>query len=194
MKLGSLFDGSGTCPLAAEMLDIDPVWASEIEPYPIEVTKSQFPFMKHLGDITAIDGTKIEPVDIITFGSPCQDLSIAGKQAGLIEGQRSNLFFQAMRIIREMRESTDGKYPRFAVWENVPGAFSSNKGRDFLAVLQAFCDIAGERDHVPEPPKCKWGGVRNDCGRRLQPCLENPGQPILGSPRETQKGVPCCGF
>ena len=151
MKLGSLFDGSGTCPLAARMCGIEPVWASEIEPYPIRVTQKNFPGMRHLGDIKQIDGAKIEPVDVITFGSPCQDLSTAGKQAGLIDGERSSLFFEAIRIIREMREATDGKYPRYAVWENVPGAFGSNRGRDFLAVLRAFADVAGDGDNVPAP-------------------------------------------
>lgn len=159
MKLGSLFDGSGTCPLAATMCGIDLVWASEIEPYPIKVTTKNFPQMKHLGDITLIDGKEIEPVDIITFGSPCQDLSIAGKRAGIHEGQRSSLFFHAIRIIKEMREKTNGKYPRYAVWENVPGAFSSNQGRDFLAVLQAFVEIVGGCN-VPEPAvkqgKLQW--------------------------------------
>lgn len=151
MKLGSLFDGSGTCPLAARMCGIEPVWASEIEPYPIRVTQKNFPGMQHLGDIKQIDGAKIEPVDVITFGSPCQDLSTAGKQAGLIDGERSSLFFEAIRIIREMREATNGKYPRYAVWENVPGAFGSNRGRDFLAVLRAFADVAGDDDDVPTP-------------------------------------------
>lgn len=151
MKLGSLFDGSGACPLAARMCGVEPVWASEIEPYPIRVTKKNFPGMRHLGDIKQIDGAKIEPVDVITFGSPCQDLSTAGKQTGLIDGERSSLFFEAIRIIREMREATDGKYPRYAVWENVPGAFGSNRGRDFLAVLRAFADVAGDGDDVPEP-------------------------------------------
>ena len=151
MKLGSLFDGSGTCPLAARMCGIEPVWASEIEPYPIRVTKKNFPGMRHLGDIKQIDGAKIEPVDVITFGSPCQDLSTAGKQAGLIDGERSSLFFEAIRIIREMREATNGKYPRYAMWENVPGAFGSNRGRDFLAVLCAFAGVAGDGDDVPAP-------------------------------------------
>jgi DNA (cytosine-5)-methyltransferase 1 len=114
---------------------IEPVWASEIEPWPILVTQKWFPTMKHLGDITKIDGRTIEPVDIITFGSPCQDLSVAGKQKGL-EGERSGLFMDAVRIIRGMREATNGEYPRFAVWENVPGAFSSNKGQDFRSVLE----------------------------------------------------------
>lgn len=127
MTLGSLFDGSGGFPLAASMCGIEPVWASEIEPYPIRVTTKNFPHMKHLGDIRKIDGKEIEPVDVITFGSPCQDLSVAGKQRGLA-GERSGLFMEAVRIIREMREKSYGNYPAFAVWENVPGAFSSNKG------------------------------------------------------------------
>ena len=154
MTLGSLFDGSGTCPLAATMCGITPVWASEIEPYPIRVTKNNFPEMKHLGDITKINGAEIEPVDIVTFGSPCQDLSVAGTQKGLIAGKRSSLFFEAIRIIMEMREATHGKYPRYGVWENVPGALSSNQGRDFLAVLRAFVEAAGgDGDNVPEPAR-----------------------------------------
>lgn len=154
MTLGSLFDGSGTFPLAAAMCGITPVWASEIEPYPIRVTQKNFPRMKHLGDITQINGAEIEPVDIVTFGSPCQDLSEAGAQKGLVDGKRSRLFFDALRIICEMREATNGKYPRYAVWENVPGAFSSNKGRDFLAVLRAFVEAAGGHDtDVPEPAR-----------------------------------------
>lgn len=110
MTLGSLFDGSGTCPLAAAMCGITPVWASEIEPYPIRVTQKNFPRMKHLGDITQINGAEIEPVDIVTFGSPCQDLSVAGTQKGLIDGKRSSLFFEAIRIIMEMREATHGRW------------------------------------------------------------------------------------
>lgn len=154
MTLGSLFDGSGTCPLAAAMCGITPVWASEIEPYPIRVTRKNFPSMRHLGDITKISGAEIEPVDIVTFGSPCQDLSEAGAQKGLVEGERSSLFFDAIRIICEMREATNGKYPRYVVWENVPGAFSSRSGRDFLEVLRAFVEAAGgKRADVPEPAR-----------------------------------------
>ena len=162
-KLGSLFDGSGGFPLGGAMFGIEPVWASEIEKYPISVTTARFPNMKHLGDVTKINGAEIEPVDIITFGSPCQDLSIAGKQAGLQGGDRSSLFFEAIRIIKEMRkhDRDTGRpdkllRPRFAVWENVPGAFSSNKGRDFQAVLQAFCEIKGENVHVPFPDRGGW--------------------------------------
>lgn len=106
--------------------------------------------MQHLGDITGIDGGGIEPVDVITFGSPCQDLSIAGKRAGLA-GERSNLFLEAVRIIREMRCKTDGKYPAFAVWENVPGAFSSNKGEDFRRVLQELAALCDDTVHIPRP-------------------------------------------
>ena len=156
MTLGSLFDGSGGFPLAGAMNGMTPVWASEIEPYPLRVTAARFPGMKQLGDVTRIDGASIDPVDVITFGSPCQDLSVAGKQAGIHDGERSSLFFEAVRIIREMRGATNGKYPRFAVWENVPGAFSSNKGADFRAVLQALCEVGGEAVPVPEPPKRKW--------------------------------------
>ena len=156
MTLGSLFDGSGGFPLAGAMNGMTPVWASEIEPYPLRVTAARFPGMKQLGDVTKIDGAAIEPVDVITFGSPCQDLSVAGKQTGIHDGKRSSLFFEAVRIIREMRGATNGKYPRFAVWENVPGAFSSNKGADFRAVLQALCEIADLGVSVPEPPKGKW--------------------------------------
>lgn len=170
-KLGSLFDGSGTCPLAATLCGIEPVWASEIETYPIRVTTARFPGMQHLGDITKIDGAAIPPVDIITFGSPCQDLSVAGRRAGLQEGERSSLFYEAIRIIREMRAATNGKYPRFAVWENVPGAFSSNKGQDFRCVIEAFLSLAESRlpTSVPVPESGRWprAGVALDNGFSL---------------------------
>ncbi|MDY4413845.1 MAG: DNA cytosine methyltransferase, partial [Ruminococcus sp.] len=102
MTLGSLFDGSGSFPMAGLLSGIVPVWASEIEPFPIRVTTKRLSFVKHLGDINKINGAETEPVDIITFGSPCTDLSIAGKRAGL-NAERSGLFFQAVRIIKEMR-------------------------------------------------------------------------------------------
>ena len=157
MKLGSLFDGSGGFPLAGVLCGIEPVWASEIEPYPLKVTAERFPNMKQLGDVTKVDSSVVEPVDIITFGSPCQDLSTAGKQAGIHEGRRSSLFFEAIRIIKEMRDATTNEFPRFAVWENVPGVFSSNKGEDFRAVLQALCEVRDENGvSVPEPPKGGW--------------------------------------
>ena len=112
--------------------------------------------MKHLGDISKIDGAKIEPVDIITFGSPCQDLSLAGKRAGINEGTRSGLFMEAVRIIKEMREATNGQYPTFALWENVPGAFSSNHGEDFRLVLEELIKIVEPPASVPPVPKRGW--------------------------------------
>jgi len=151
LTLGSLFDGIGGFPLAAVMNGITPVWASEIEPAPISITKNRFPEMKHLGDIIKIDGSEIEPVDIITFGSPCQDLSVAGKREG-IEGERSGLFMEAIRIIEEMRYATNRIQPRFAVWENVPGAFSSNNGEDFRFVLQEIANIGKDGISIPRPP------------------------------------------
>ena len=123
LTLGSLFDGSGGFPLAGILAGIRPIWSSEIEPFPIRVTEKRLPFMKHYGDIGSLNGAEIEPVDIITFGSPCQDMSIAGKREGL-EGSRSSLFYEAIRIVKEMREATDGRYPKYIVWENVTGAFS----------------------------------------------------------------------
>lgn len=220
MKLGSLFDGIGGFPLAATMLGIEPVWASEIEKFPIAVTKERFPSMKHLGSVCDIKGAEVEPVDIITFGSPCQDLSVAGKRAGMGEGTRSGLFSEAVRIIKEMRdaniwverrsnsemgnggcpvntESTGGlcgnlrntndvgsKYgtgdnaaiesastqhgiysnnggknercPRYAIWENVPGAYSSNGGEDFRAVVESLAKVAEETVSIPLPQDGKW--------------------------------------
>lgn len=156
MKLGSLFDGSGTCPLAASAVGIVPAWASEIEPFPKAITESRFPNMVHLGDITKMDGGKIEPVDVITFGSPCQNLSIAGNRKGL-EGEESSLFLEAVRIIREMRVATNGRYPQIAMWENVTGAFSSNKGSDFNRVVEELCKICDPDADVPRPPNGRWG-------------------------------------
>ena len=163
LTLGSLFDGSGGFPLGGLLAGITPLWASEIEPFPIRVTTKRLPDVKHLGDINSIHGDEIEPVDIITFGSPCTDMSVAGKRAGL-GGQQSCLFYQAIRIIKEMRCVTDGKYPRFIVWENVPGAFSSNKGEDFKAVLEAVCSVKGGDIPLPEPPKGKWASAGNIVG------------------------------
>ena len=155
LTLGSLFDGSGGFPLGGLLAGITPVWASEIEPFPIRVTTKRLPFMKHYGNISAMDGGKIEPVDIITFGSPCQDMSVAGRRDGL-DGSRSCLFYEAVRIIKEMRCATDGRYPRYIVWENVPGAFSSNKGEDFKAVLEAVIGIAEPETEVSMPEKARW--------------------------------------
>ena len=155
LTLGSLFDGSGGFPLGGLISGITPLWASEIEPFPIRVTTKRLPQMKHYGDVSAQNGADLPPVDIITFGSPCQDMSVVGKRSGL-DGERSSLFYQAVRIVKEMRCKTNGKYPRFVVWENVQGAFSSNKGEDFRAVLSSLCKIKREDYAVPELPNGKW--------------------------------------
>lgn len=168
MKIGSLFDGSGGFPLAASMFGIEPIWLSEVEPYPIAVTKNRFPQAKHLGDMSKVNGAEIEPVDIITFGSPCQDLSIAGTRSGLKHKSngdetttRSGLFMEAIRIIKEMREKTNGIYPRFAIWENVPGAFSSNKGQDFKTVIEEFVKV--REPEAPALPMPEKGWPYADC-------------------------------
>lgn len=162
-KLGSLFDGSGGFPLSGSLCGIEPRWAAEVEPYPIAVTRTRFPNMHHLGDISKVSGADIEPVDIITFGSPCQDLSVAGKRAGLKhaangddETTRSGLFMEAVRIIKEMREATNGLYPRFALWENVPGAFSSNKGEDFRIVCEELIKVVEPSASMPSVPQKGW--------------------------------------
>lgn len=154
LTLGSLFDGSGGFPLAGLINGVVPLWASEIEPFPIRVTTKRLPFMRHIGDISHVNGAELAPVDIITFGSPCQDMSVAGRRAGL-DGAKSSLFYQAVRVIKEMREKTNGTKPRYIVWENVPGAFSSNKGDDFRAVLQAICSLK-DGEEVPVPRPAKW--------------------------------------
>lgn len=167
LRLGSLFDGIGGFPLAAVQNGIEPVWASEIEDFPIQVTRQRFPDMLHVGDITRLKGAELPPVDIVTGGSPCQDLSLAGKRAGLA-GERSGLFMEQIRIIKEMRQADEKRkrengaddalpiLPRFMVWENVPGAFSSAGGGDFRAVIEETCRIADSSLSVPGPPSGRW--------------------------------------
>jgi len=155
MTLGSLFDGIGGFPYVGLLHGIKPLWASEILPQAISVTMKHFPNMEHVGDLTQLNGADLPPVDIITFGSPCQDLSTAGRRAGL-DGERSSLFYEAIRIIDEMRDATNGQYPKYAVWENVPGALSSGKprGSDFRAVLEAFT-----KTKVPMPDSGGWANA-----------------------------------
>ena len=154
MTLGSLFDGIGGFPLAAVHCGGVPVWASEIEPFPMRVTKLRFPDMIHVGDITKLDGAKLPPVDVICGGSPCQDLSVAGLRKGLA-GERSGLFMDQVRIVKEMRAederrgvSDDFIRPRYLVWENVPGAFSSANGEDFRAVIEEIVHIKDSTCHL----------------------------------------------
>lgn len=153
MTLGSLFDGIAGFPLAAERQGIKTVWISEIEANCIEIAKRHFPDAENLGDITEIDGGSIPAVDIISFGSPCQDLSVAGGQKGL-DGARSGLFMEAVRIVREMRKKTNGEYPKYIIWENVAGAFSSNKGEDFRRVLEEITE-----SNIPMPKSGKWANA-----------------------------------
>lgn len=164
ITLASLFDGSGGFPLAAGRNGITAKWASEIEIYPKEVSSKNFPLMLHLGDVKGINGAEVEPVDIITFGSPCQGLSVAGKRKGL-KDDRSCLFSEAIRIIKEMRRATNGKYPSFAVWENVTGALNCSEGQDFREVLRQFASIV-EGDSVPDLPDYKkWPNAGQILGR-----------------------------
>lgn len=150
--------------------------------------------MIHLGDITKIHGDQIEPVDCITFGSPCQDLSIAGRRAGLAGG-RSGLFVEAVRIIKEMRKATDGMYPTFVVWENVPGAFSSNGGEDFRTVLEELARVEQPDAIVPRPPR---GGEmeQSRSNRRswMESCLATARRSTLGSAPEKKAYRSCRGF
>lgn len=169
LTLGSLFDGiGGWCLAAVQTGAIKPIWSAEIEPFCCEVTKTHFPDVKQLGDVTKINGAEIEPCDIITSGSPCQDLSVANGNRKGLEGERSGLFFDAIRIVRQMRVSTGGVYPRFYIWENVPGALSSNEGMDFRNVLESITEC-----EIPIPGSGRWanaGMVRSrrcDVGWRI---------------------------
>lgn len=153
ITLGSLFDGIGGFPYAASFYGITPLWASEILTAAVNVTQRHFPDMEHVGDITRLDGRTLPPVYVLTFGSPCQGLSMAGRRLGLAD-ERSGLFMEAIRIIREMQEATHGEYPKFALWENVPGALSSAGGCDFKAVLQAFT-----KTEIPMPCSGKWANA-----------------------------------
>ena len=170
LTLGSLFDGIGGFPLAGVRQGFTPVWASEIEPFPIEVTKKRFPDMLHVGDIMRLKGSELTPVDVVCGGSPCQDLSVAnGRRLGL-QGERSGLFMEQIRVIKEMRahdkatgKTADAVRPRYMVWENVPGAFSCSNGEDFRAVLEETCRVADSTVSVPRPP----GGVWQSAGAIL---------------------------
>ena len=150
LTLGSLFDGIGGWLLAAKHSGIKPVWRAEIDDYPRTVSEYHFPDVQSYTDVRGIDGAKVEPVDILCAGSPCQNLSLSGNRLGL-KGSESSLFFEAIRIFREMREATNGEKPRFFVWENVCGAFSSNGGNDFRAVLEEITEA-----RIPFPRSHKW--------------------------------------
>ena len=163
--MGSLFDGIGGFPLAASRYGIKTLWASEIEAFPIAVTKQHFPHMIHVGDITRLHGAELPPVDIIAGGSPCQDLSVASTKRLGLAGERSGLFMEQIRVIKEMRQadiqrgrSVNDIRPRFGIWENVPGALSSGtpKTEDFRIVLEEFLRIGCDSVSVPGPYTGSW--------------------------------------
>ena len=191
MKLGSLFDGSGGFPLAARNVGIEPVWASEIEPFCVAVTRMNFPTMKHLGSVTKINGAEVEPVDVITFGSPCQDMSVAGKREGL-RGERSGLFFEAVRIIKEMRAATNGEYPRYAVWENVLGSLSSNEGRDFGCVIDELLAVVGQSPVVG--PNDGWRKNGAICGDAFSLAWRVLDAQFWGVPQRRKRVFLVCDF
>ncbi len=181
LKLGSLFDGIGVFPLAASRCGIIPTWASEIEKAPVSITKRYFPTMLHLGDITKINGGTIPPVHIITFGSPCQNLSNIGNREGLA-GSQSSLFYHAIRIIEEMRCATNGTYPIIAVWENVMGAFSSNNRLDFKAVLESFT-----KTDIPMPASGEWANAGMVRGKDVEVCWRLLDARYWGKPTLAQR-------
>lgn len=154
ITLGSLFDGIGAFPYAASFFGITPIWASEILPNAVSITKRHFPETEHLGDITKLDGGKIPPVGLLCFGSPCQSFSVAagGNRTGF--AGKSGLFWEAVRIIKEMRCATSGKYPQIICFENVYGILNCNSGRDYQAVVSAFCET-----EVPMPASGKWANA-----------------------------------
>ena len=167
VTMGNLFSGSGAWELAARLCGIEPLWEAEIEPFPVALEAKRFPNCIQLGDVSKINGAEIPPVDIFTNSSPCQDLSIAGRRAGL-DGERSGLFGEAVRITKEMRNATkqlqlrepnEPIRPRFWCWENVPGVFSSNGGEDFRAVIEEVARIKDPSVVIPRPDKWTNSGV-----------------------------------
>jgi DNA (cytosine-5)-methyltransferase 1 len=163
VRLISLFAGVGGFDLGFERSGFTVVGQCEIDPHAQAVLKCHWPDVPLHGDITTLKGSAFGPAEVVTWGSPCQDLSLAGRRAGL-KGERSGLFIEGIRFIRELREATNGEYPRFSVWENVPGALSSAAGRDFRAVLEAFLEA-----EVPMPRSGKWAnaGVVRGNGREV---------------------------
>ena len=197
MKFGSLFAGVGGFDLGFEAAGMECSFQVEWDPHCQQVLAHHWPDVPRWSDVSDVNGAELPPVDVITFGSPCQDLSVAGKRAGL-DGGRSNLFFEATRIIREMRDGTDGVFPRVAVWENVPGAFSSNEGHDFGSVLDGLAD-SGALGIEWAVLDARWFGVPQRRRRIFVVAEFDParafrgGEPLLavgkGSPRDLAKNL-----
>lgn len=192
VTLGNFFSGSGTWELAAELCGATPIWESEIEPFPVALEHKRFPNCKQLGDITKVSGYEIEPCDIMTNSSPCQDISVAGLRKGMEQGSetRSSLFHEVIRITKEMREheleqlrrmsgANDNirLYPRpyLWCWENVTGALSSNKGEDFRQVLEEIAKIVQADVSIPLPRGGRWSnaGFVDGDGYSIAWCIRN---------------------
>lgn len=197
MKFGSLFAGVGGFDLGFEAAGMECCFQVEWDKHCQQVLAHHWPDVPRWSDVSDVKGAELPPVDVITFGSPCQDLSVAGKRAGL-DGGRSNLFFEATRIIREMRDATDGVFPRVAVWENVPGAFSSNEGHDFGSVLDGLAE-SGALGIEWAVLDARWFGVPQRRRRIFVVAEFDParacrgGEPLLavgkGSPRDLEKNL-----
>ena len=189
VTMGNFFSGSGTWELAAELCGAEPLWESEIEPFPVALEAKRFPNCKQLGDITKINGADIEPVDIMTNSSPCQSISVAGKRHGMSKdsGTRSSLFHEVIRITKEMRDAdyrrqlsigrTDEHirlHPRIWMWENVPGALSSSNGEDFRQALEEIAKIVEPEISIPRP-NGKWANAGEMVGRgwSIAWCIRN---------------------
>jgi DNA (cytosine-5)-methyltransferase 1 len=186
---GNFFSGSGTWELAFKLCGVDTLWESEIEPFPVALEAKRFPEAKQLGDISKVSGYDIEPVDIMTNSSPCQDLSVAGKRQGMTadSGTRSSLFHEVIRITKEMREKDESEQlrvrgsvdhlrlrPRVWCWENVPGALSSNSGEDFRTVIEEVARIVEPEVSIPRPEK-KWANAGSVVGNgwSIAWCIRN---------------------
>jgi len=141
LQYGSLFAGVGGFDMGMEQAGYEPVFQVEWDKNCQKILQHHWPTVPKWGDVCDVNGADLPPCDVLIFGSPCQDLSVAGKRAGLQDGDRSSMFFEAVRIIKEMRDATNSIYPRATIWENVPGALSSNKGADFGVVLSSMADI-----------------------------------------------------
>ena len=183
---GNFFSGSGTWELAAKLCGVETLWESEIEPFPVALEAKRFPNAKQLGDITKVSGYDIDPVDIMSNSSPCQDLSVAGLRKGLQaeDKTRSSLFHEVIRITKEMREkdaseqlrmrgSVEYLRPRIWLWENVPGALSSNNGEDFRTVLEEIARIVEPTVSIPQPKKWSNAGCVEGNGWSIAWCIRN---------------------
>ena len=183
---GNFFSGSGTWELAAKLCGATTLWASEIEPFPVALEAKRFPEAKQLGDITKVSGYDIDPVDIMSNSSPCQSISVAGKRHGMAQGSgtRSSLFHEVIRITKEMREKDADEQlrmrgtveyirPRIWLWENVPGALSSNDGEDFRCVLEEIARIVEPEVSIPRPKKWANAGSVDGNGWSIAWCIRN---------------------